>query len=111
MMTAKSKKSAKDIAFDKERFRFQKKIRELESEREAQKKQIEQLQFELHDKEVLLAEKEDWIRRLLEYLDLPEEEMRKLIDSQKTFSAAVIARSFFLLQGAGRLLRSHGAQM
>lgn len=32
MMTAKSKKSAKDIAFDKERFRFQKTIRELESE-------------------------------------------------------------------------------
>lgn len=89
MMTAKSKKSAKDIAFDKERFRLQKKIRELESERETQKEQIEQLQFELHDKEALLAEKEDWIRRLLEYLDLPEEEMRKLINSQKTEAEAL----------------------
>lgn len=84
-----NKKSAKDLAFDKERFRFQKKIRELESEREAQEKQIEQLKFELHNKEVLLEEKDDWIRRLLEYLDLPEEEMKKIIEKQKTEAEAL----------------------
>lgn len=33
-----------------------------------------------------LAEKDEWIRRLLEYMDMSEEDMRKIIQKDKTMS-------------------------
>ena len=35
-----------------------------------------------------LAEKDEWIRRLLEYMDMSEEDMRKIIQKDKTMAEA-----------------------
>lgn len=76
-------KTAKDIAFDKERARLNKQIRELESLLRAEQSEVIHLREQI---EQLFSEREslnDWVRRLLEYMDLSEDEMRKMIDKEK----------------------------
>lgn len=68
------KKSAKDIAFDKERAVFRKQIRELE---------IRELRNLISQKETEMAEKDDWIRRLLDYTELSEDDLKKFIENEK----------------------------
>lgn len=51
------KKSAKDIAFDKERVNFRKKIRELEREISTRDSEISQLKTLLSEKENKILEK------------------------------------------------------
>lgn len=82
-MSSNYKKSAKDIAFDKERASFRKQIRELE--REVHNKELEnrQLRNVISRKETEITEKDDWIRRLLEYMDLSEEDLKKFIENEK----------------------------
>ena len=78
-----NKRSAKDIAFDKERAKFRSEIRRLEAENKEKSKEIKRLQAEAQEKENELVMKDDWIRRLLEYMDLSEDDMKKLIEKQK----------------------------
>lgn len=82
-MSSNYKKSAKDIAFDKERASFRKQIRELE--REVHNKELEnrQLRNVISRKKTEITEKDDWIRRLLEYMDLSEEDLKKFIENEK----------------------------
>lgn len=40
-----------------------------------------------HDAESKCDELRDWVDRLLEYMDIPEEEMRKTFQKQKSASA------------------------
>lgn len=97
---SKYKKSAKDLAFDKEREKLNKRIRELERlvrEKETENKSLKE--FKDKEKGQLEAELEqikDWNRRLLEYMDLSEEDMRKIIDKDKTM--AEITSSFVSMQ-------------
>lgn len=88
-----NKKSAKDMAFEKERVKFRQKIRELE--REVKEEKINSLQLkeliEAKDKEI--DELKDWISRLLEYMDLSEEEMRKIIKSEKAKADLILNMS------------------
>lgn len=88
-MSKNREKSAKDKAFDKERFEYHRRIRELESA--AHKKDIEiyQLKEVIEQKDMLLAEKDDWINRLLEYMDMSEEDLKKFIQKQKRESLAI----------------------
>lgn len=37
----------------------------------------------ISQKETEMTEKDDWIRRLLEYMDLTEEDLRKFIKNEK----------------------------
>lgn len=80
----KKTKSAKDIAFDKERAKYRKEIRELSSELIKQRLDIDKLKQDVDRKDMELVEKDEWIRRLLEYMDMPEEDMRKIIQKDKT---------------------------
>ena len=82
-MLSNYKKSAKDIAFDKERTSFRKRIRELE--REVHNKELEnrELRNMISQKETEITGKDDWIRRLLEYMDLSEEDLKKFIENEK----------------------------
>lgn len=82
-MSSNYKKSAKDIAFDKERASFRKRIRELE--REVHNKELEnrELRNVISQKETEITEKDDWIRRLLEYMDLSEEDLKKFLENEK----------------------------
>ena len=82
----KKTKSAKDLAFDKERAKYRKEIRELNSLVSKQNINIDRLKQDIGRKDMELAEKDEWIRRLLEYMDMSEEDMRKIIQKDKTMS-------------------------
>ena len=84
----KKTKSAKDIAFDKERAKYRKEIRELSSELIKQRLDIDKLKQDVDRKDMELLEKDEWIRRLLEYMDMSEEDMRKIIQKDKTIAEA-----------------------
>ena len=84
----KKTKSAKDLAFDKERAKYRKEIRELNSLVSKQNINIDRLKQDIDRKDMELVEKDEWIRRLLEYMDMSEEDMRKIIQKDKTMSEA-----------------------
>lgn len=79
-------KSAKDLAFDKERAKYRKEIRELNSLVIKQRIDIDKLKQDIDRKDMELLEKDEWIRRLLEYMDMSEEDMRKIIQKDKNMS-------------------------
>lgn len=85
----KQKQSAKDLAFEKERAKFRKKIRELEHEINSLQYIIMQKDNELSIVRNELSQKEDWIRRLLEYTELSEEDMKAIIDKEKSKAEVV----------------------
>ena len=75
--------SAKDKAFEKERIKYRAKIRELECKILNQYTEIEELKEQLEEKEKELLKKEDWIERLLTYTELSEEDMKRILQSEK----------------------------
>lgn len=77
------KKSAKDIAFDKERNKFRFKIRKLQDEVNNKNTEISELKLALSKKENEIIEKDDRIQRLLKYMDLSEEDLKKFIEKEK----------------------------
>lgn len=79
----KNKKSAKDIAFDKERAKYRKQIRELERENCSLANTVMDLNGMAQKQDEKITELQDWIERLLEYTELSEDEMRKIIQRDK----------------------------
>lgn len=88
----KKPQSAKDIAFEKERAKYRKKIRELERDIADLQLAVMRKDNELNIFRSKLTEKEDWIRRLLEYTELSEEDMKAIIDKEK--SVATVIKKF-----------------
>lgn len=82
----KRTRSAKDIAFDKERAKYCREIREMKLQINHLQKENEILRQNVSNKESEISEKDDWIRRLLEYMDLSEDDMKKIIDKDKTIA-------------------------
>jgi len=80
---AQNQKSAKDIAFEKERAKFRQAIREKESETLAAKRESYLLKEENRELKRQIEEQQEWINRLLEYMDMPEDEMRTLLETEK----------------------------
>lgn len=78
-----NKKSAKDIAFEKERAKFRKQIRELERENLSFASTVMDLNGMLQERDAKIGELQDWIERLLEYTELSEDDMRKIIQKDK----------------------------
>ena len=76
-------KSAKDIAFEKERMKFRSEIRELTNCLNAKKKQISELNEIISEKEQLIIQQKEWIERLLEYTEMSKEDLQRLIDNEK----------------------------
>lgn len=72
-------KSAKDLAFDRERAKCQKQINNLKAS--LNQKEVEL--SEVNERESKCEELQDWVDRLLEYMDIPEEDMKKLIQREK----------------------------
>ena len=81
-----SNKSAKDIAFEKERAKYRKEIRELGSHVKRQQIDIDKLKKDIDQKDMEIAEKDEWIHRLLEYMDMSEEDMKKIIQKDKVMA-------------------------
>lgn len=79
----KNKKSAKDLAFERDLAKFRKEIRELKREKESLSIIIMDQKGQLQEAEDEIRQLKDWIRRLMEYMDMPEEEMRKRIANER----------------------------
>lgn len=82
-MASNYKKSAKDLAFDKERAKYNKRISELESQLKEKEKVIVSQNKSIETGSEELYRLRDWVRRLLEYTELSEEDMKKLINKEK----------------------------
>ena len=78
-----NKKSPKDMAFEKERAKYRGQIRELEREIKNIKVEKIQLKEQLSELEQEIENLKSWIERLLEYTELSEEEMKKIIMKDK----------------------------
>lgn len=76
-------KSAKDFAFDKERAKYRKEIRILESENHQLSMQIVSMQKEAEKVQEEIRQLKEWNERLLEYMDMTEEEMRNRIEKER----------------------------
>lgn len=83
---SKYQKSVKDKAFDEERAKLNKRIRELEYQLRVKNHEIQTMK-DSHEKDSHeLEQLRDWNRRLLEYMDMTEEEMRGIICKEKSES-------------------------
>lgn len=92
-------KSKKDLAFDKERAKFRSEIRQLKGDIQSKDLRIRGLLSQIHDMESEIERLKDWNDRLLEYMDMPEEDMRRVlrekdIESQVSEAIRDITRIF-----------------
>ena len=78
-----SEKSKKDLAFDRERVKFRRKIRELEYELKIKEDEIAKFMCEKAELECEIEKFKDWNARLLDFMDIPEEELKKLVEDRK----------------------------
>lgn len=92
-----TKKSAKDIAFEKERAKFRGEIRRLTDCLNSKQKQIDKLKEAVGEKDIIISQQKEWIERLLKYTELSEEDMKKLIKKEK--KTAEIAEYFKIIGG------------
>lgn len=79
----KTTKSAKDLAFEKERVKYKKQLREYETLLKEKEAEILCINNLLHESENKCAELQEWIDRLLEYTELSEDDMKKIIKKEK----------------------------
>lgn len=76
-------KTAKDLAFDRERAKYGKRIRELEAELKRKDGEILELRNRMGEAEAKCESLQDWVDRLLEYTEMSEEDMKKIIQKDK----------------------------
>ena len=79
----KQKKSAKDIAFEKERAKFRSEIRNLTDCLNDKQKQIDGLNETVREQDDVIRQQKEWIDRLLEYTEMSKEDLQSLIESEK----------------------------
>ena len=80
---SKTKKSAKDLAFEKERAKLRSEIRNLQYQILDMDNQIKELNEIIFDRENELRQQSEWIDRLLEYTEISKEDLQMLIKSEK----------------------------
>lgn len=76
--------SAKDTAFDRERQKLRHQIKELEREVQLQANEEFKLREQIYELRENDRVKDDWIRRLLEYMDISPEEFKAKIQVERT---------------------------
>lgn len=79
----KQQKSAKDMAFEKERAKFRIEIRRITNCLNDKQKQIEELNETVREKDEVISQQKEWIDRLLEYTEMSKEDLQELIESEK----------------------------
>ena len=82
-------KSSKDLAFDRERAKYRHEISTLQREIKENLREIEVLNQKILELEGSIRQKDDWIRRLLEYTDLTEEDIRNQIQKDRSISEVI----------------------
>lgn len=94
-------KTAKDLAFDRERAKYGKRIKELEAKLKEQNCEIRELRNQVSEAEAKCESLQNWIDRLLEYTEMSEEDMKTIIQKDKD-SAEITKRMNGLLGIMGR---------
>lgn len=79
----KYKKSAKDLAFDRERAGYRKRINELERTIKDNESVMYDMREKLAESERQIAELNDWVERLLTYTEMSKDDLQKLIAKKK----------------------------
>lgn len=79
----KKNRSAKDITFDREREKYRKEIRDRDTLITELRYLVKQLEESVRERDNKISECNDWIRRLLEYMDLSEDDMKEIIQKDK----------------------------
>lgn len=82
-------KSKKDLAFDRERAKYRHEISDLQREIKENLCKIEVLNQKIFELEGSIRQKDEWIKRLLEYTELTEEDMRKQIQKDRSISEVI----------------------
>lgn len=82
----KKNRSAKDIAFDREREKYRKEIKDRDTLITELHHLVKQLEESVRERDNKIAECNDWIRRLLEYMDLSEDDMKKIIQKDRNMA-------------------------
>ena len=93
-------KSAKDIAFERERTKLQRQKREFEEKCRDKDAIIKSLTDKISELESIVGQKDEWIERLLEYTELTKEDLEIAIEKDK--SVAEAAKSLKGLMGLCR---------
>ena len=81
-----SNKSAKDMAFERERTKILKQKRELEEHIKDKDKTIKSLMDKISELESVIRQKDEWIERLLEYTELTKEDLIIVIEKDKSMA-------------------------
>lgn len=76
-------KSAKDIAFEKERNKYRKQINELEERLLNSYKEARSLKEKVAELEAELQSKNEWIERLLEFTEMSQEDIQVVVEKDK----------------------------
>lgn len=82
-MSKPSRVTAKDLAFERERLTWRRKLRTEQENHNKTKEQIRELERQLEEKDDLLRSKDDWIERLLEYTKLDRDDVAEVVEKQK----------------------------
>lgn len=90
-------KSAKDIAFERERTKLQRQKREVEEQLRDRDKTIKSLIDKISELENVIVQKDEWIERLLEYTELTKEDLKIKIEKDKASAEAL--KTFNSLMG------------
>ena len=75
--------TAKDLAFERERLTWRRKLRAERENHDKTREQIRKLERQLEEKDDLLRSKDDWIERLLEYTELDRADVAEVVERQK----------------------------
>lgn len=81
-----SNKSAKDIAFERERMKLQRQKREAEEQLRDRDKTIKSLMDRISELENVIVQKDEWIERLLDYTELTKEDLKIAIEKDKAIA-------------------------
>lgn len=82
-------KSKKDLAFERERAKYRHEISTLQREIKENLRYIELLNQKILELEESIRQKDDWIRRLMEYTELTKEDMRNQIQKDRSISEVI----------------------
>lgn len=85
----KNNKSSKDLAFDKERAKYRHEISNLQREIKENLHKIEVLNRKIFEPEESIRQKDEWIKRLLEYTELSEEDIKIQIKKDRNMSELI----------------------
>ena len=88
-MSNKNNKTAKDLAFDRERAKYGRQIRDLEDKLKQKNKDELELRNQIRELESKCESLQDWVERLMEYTNMSEEDMKIIIQKDKDAAEAM----------------------